>query len=190
MKKLIIAAFAAVLSIAAFSQSSNVKFAYVDSEYILSNIPEYKQALDEVDALAVKWQKEIEASFQEIDALYKKFQNDAPLLSEEMSKKRQNEIINKEKDAKELQKKRFGVDGDLFQKRQEVLKPIQDKVFTAIEKRATDKGYTFVFDRSDNAQILFADSRVDISNDILGDLGIKVNTKPANSIVPQLGSKK
>jgi outer membrane protein len=188
MKKFIFLAAALFASLTFFAQTSSVKFAFVDSDYILSNVPEYQQALKETEDLSVKWQKDIEAAFQEIDALYKKFQNDAPLLSDEMRKKRENEIVNKEKDAKDLQKKRFGVDGDLFQKRQELLKPIQDKIFSAIEKRAGDKGYTFVFDRADNASILFADSRVDISNDILSDMGIKVNTKKATGIVPTLGN--
>ncbi|MDR2908133.1 MAG: OmpH family outer membrane protein [Bacteroidales bacterium] len=162
------------------------RFAYVDSEYILDNIPEYTDALAEVDELSIKWQKEIEERFQEIDKLFQKFQAEAPLLSEDMRKKRENEIIDKEREAKDLQKKRFGAEGDLFKQRQEQIRPIQDKVYTAIEKRAIDKNYVFVFDRSDNANLLYADTRVDISNDILNDLGLKPSNKKTIEIKPEL----
>ena len=112
-----------------------------------------------------------EDKFAEIDALYKQFQNDAPLLTQDMKNRRENEIITKEKAAKDLQKKRFGVDGDLFKRRQEMIRPIQDKIYTAIEKRAKQKQYVFVFDRSDNSNIMYADPRNDISNEILKDMG-------------------
>ena len=147
------------------------KYAYVNTEYILQNIPEFVQAQEEIDNLSIEWQKEIEDKFAEIDALYKQFQNDAPLLTQDMKNRRENEIITKEKAAKDLQKKRFGVDGDLFKRRQEMIRPIQDKIYTAIEKRAKQKQYVFVFDRSDNSNIMYADPRNDISNEILKDMG-------------------
>ena len=147
------------------------KYAYVNTEYILQNIPEFVKAQEEIDNLSVEWQAEIENLFAEIDALYKQFQNDAPLLTQDMKNRRENEIITKEKAAKDLQKKRFGVDGDLFKRRQEMIRPIQDKIYTAIEKRAKQKQYTFVFDRSDNSDIMYADPRNDISNEILRDMG-------------------
>jgi outer membrane protein len=112
------------------------KYAYVDTDYILSNIPEYKSAQQQVDNLSVQWQKEIEAKYAEIDKMYKAFQAEQILLTEEMKKKRENEIIAKEKEVKELQKSRFGVDGELFKKRQELVKPIQDKVYNAIKQLA------------------------------------------------------
>ncbi len=184
MKKLILTSVLALVA----SLLSAQRFAYVDSEYILDNIPEYNTALAEIDELSIKWQKEIEERFQEIDKLFQKFQAEAPLLSEDMRKKRENEIIEKEREAKDLQKKRFGADGDLFKKRQEMLRPIQDKVYTAIEKRATDKNYVFVFDRSDNANLLYADSKVDISNDILNDLGLKPSNKKTLELKPEIQS--
>lgn len=162
------------------------RFAYVDSEYILSNIPEYNTALEEIDELSIKWQQEIEERFQEIDKLFQKFQAEAPLLSDDLRKKRENEIVEKEREAKELQKRRFGAEGDLFKKRQEMLRPIQDKVYAAIEKRATDSRYEFVFDRSDNANLLYADSRRDISNDILNDMGLKPSNRKTIEIKPEL----
>lgn len=168
MKKMVLSALLALgLGVAAFAQ----KYAYVNTEYILQNIPEYTSAQGEIDKLSIDWQKEIEAKFAEIDALYKKFQNDAPLLTQDMRNRRENEIVTKEKAAKDLQKKRFGVDGDLFKRRQELVQPIQDKVYTAIENRAKQKQYIFVFDRSNNTSIMYADPRIDISNDVLKDMG-------------------
>jgi outer membrane protein len=182
MKKILLTAAIALTASVLCAQ----RFAYVDSEYILSNIPEYNDAIDEIDALSIKWQKEIEERFQEIDKLFQKFQAEAPLLSEDMRKRRENEIIDKERDAKELQKRRFGADGDLFKKRQEMLRPIQDKVYSSIEKIAKNKNYTFVFDRSDNANLLYADNRVDISNDILNDMGLKPSNRRTVEIKPEL----
>ncbi len=182
MKKLILTSALALATSFLCAQ----RFAYVDSEYILTNIPEYNSAIEEIDDLSIKWQKEIEERFQEIDKMFQKFQSEAPLLSEDMRKKRENEIIDKEREAKDLQKKRFGADGDLFKKRQEMLRPIQDKVYTAIEKRAVNRNYVFVFDRSDNANLLYADTKVDISNDILSDLGLKPSNKKTIEIKPEL----
>lgn len=173
MKKyLLIAAVGLVgLASAAFSSARAQKYAYVNTEYILSNIPEFAQAQEQIDKLSIEWQKELEEKFAEIDALYKKFQNDAPLLTQDMKNRRENEIISKEKAAKDLQKKRFGVDGDLYKQRAEMIQPIQDKVYTAIEKKAKQKQYVFVFDRSDNSNILYADPKNDISNEVLKDMG-------------------
>ena len=168
MKKLLLSAVLALML--AFCAQAQ-KYAYVNTEYILQNIPEFVKAQEEIDQLSIEWQTEIENLFAEIDALYKQFQNDAPLLTQDMKNRRENEIITKEKAAKDLQKKRFGVDGDLFKRRQELIRPIQDKIYTAIEKRAKQKQYTFVFDRSDNSNIMYADPRNDISNDVLKDMG-------------------
>lgn len=158
------------------------KYAYIDSEYIMSNIPEYKDAQNEIDNLSKQWQKEIEQKLKEVDNLYKAFQNESVLLPEEMKKKRENEIIAAEKEAKDLQKKRFGKDGDLFKKRQDLVKPIQDKVYNAIEKRAQEKNYVFVFDKAGSLTIIYADAKYDISDEILDDLGYKLNkpNKPAS----------
>ena len=109
------------------------KFAYVDSDYILERVPEYQSAQEQLDKMTLSWQEDIEQLYQEIDQLYKKYQADQILLTQDMKVKRENEIINKEKAAKELQRKRFGPEGDLFTKRQELVKPIQDKIYNAIQ---------------------------------------------------------
>ncbi|MCH5244346.1 MAG: OmpH family outer membrane protein [Lentimicrobiaceae bacterium] len=168
MKKIVLLSLAILCSLG-FVRAQ--KYAYVNTEYILQNIPEFAAAQEEIDKLSVEWQQEIEEKFAEIDALYKKFQNDAPLLTQDMRNRRENEIVVKERAAKDLQKKRFGVDGDLFKRRQELVQPIQDKIYTAIEKRAKQRQYVFVFDRSDNTGIMYADPRNDISNDVLKDMG-------------------
>lgn len=164
------------------------RYAYVDSEYILSNIPEYGEAQTTIDELAIKWQEEIEQKFTEIDALYKSFQNDAPLLTQDMRNRREHEIIQKEKAAKDLQKKRFGNDGDLFKKRQELIRPIQDKIYNSIEKRAKARQYVFVFDRSDNSSIMYADPKIDISNFIIKDMGYAPDAKKKTTI--EIGGSK
>ena len=160
------------------------KYAYVDTEYILDNIPEYKDAQTELDQLSKQWQKEIEQKFKEIDNLYKNFQAESVLLPEEVKKKREAEIINAEKEAKELQKKRFGKDGDLFKKRQELVKPLQDKIYNAIEKRAQDKSYIFIFDKAGSLTIMYADPKYDISDEILDDMGYKLNKTKTSTTSP------
>lgn len=160
----------AFLSLPLFSQ----KYAYIDSEYILGNMPEYTEAQAELDRVAAQWQKEIEAKFRTIDSMYKKYQVEAITLPDAMKKNREDAIIAAEKDAKDLQKKRFGKDGDLFKKREELVKPIQDRVFTAIDEYARDKGYAFVFDVSGAMTIVYADPKWDINSEILQKLGISV----------------
>ncbi|MDR1006906.1 MAG: OmpH family outer membrane protein [Bacteroidales bacterium] len=153
------------------------KFACVDTEFILNNMPEYKQAQKELDDLSVQWQSEVETKFLSIDKMYKAFQAESVLLPDDLKSKKENEIIAAEKEAKNLQKQRFGNDGDLAKKRSELLKPIQDKVFNAIEKIAKEKNYAVVFDKSDGSSILYLDSKTDISNLVLGELGYKAGSK-------------
>ncbi len=172
MKKLLLISLL-VLSVGAYAQ----KYAYIDSEYILSNMPSYVEAQAELDRLSVNWQKEIEAKFKEIDDMYRKYQQDAVLLPEDAKVKRQNEIINAESEAKELQKKRFGTDGDLYKKREELIKPIQDRVFTAIEEYARERAYAFVFDKAGDMTIVYADSKYDINDAILAKLGVVAGGK-------------
>lgn len=156
-----------------FAQSGAAKFGYVDTDYILSQIPEYKAAQAELDKTSVQWQKEIEGKYSEVDKLYKAYQADAILLTDEMKKKRENEIVNKEKEVKDLQKSRFGVDGELFKKRQELVKPIQDKVYNAIKTVAEKAGLGFILDKSGQVSILYANSKYDKSDDVLVYLGYK-----------------
>ncbi len=172
MKKVILVAsfFLAVLAVSA---QQGLKMGYVDTDYILSNIPEYKAAEKELDKVSVDWQKEVEAKYNEIDKLYKSYQADAILLTDDMKKKRENEIINKEKEAKDLQKQHFGVDGDLFKKRQELVKPIQDKVFSAIKAVAEKSALGMILDKSGQVAILYANSKYDKSDDVLVYLGYK-----------------
>ncbi len=159
--------FMCIFAFSTFAQ----KFGYVDTEYILDNIPEYKSAQEKLDELSVEWQKEIEEKFAEIDKLYKTFQAEAVLLPEDIKKKREEEIVQKEKAVKDLQKQRFGKDGDLFKKRQELIKPIQDKVYNAIEELAIAGNYAVIFDTASNLTMLYVNSKNDKSNEVLEKLG-------------------
>lgn len=143
------------------------KYAYVDTEYILSKMADYGAAQKQLDQISIQWQKEIEAKYEEIDKLYKAYQAEQILLTDEMRKKRENEIITKEKEAKDLQKQRFGVDGDLFKKRQELVKPIQDKVYNAVQDLAKKDRYMVVFDKAGSLTMLFTDPKYDKSEAVL-----------------------
>lgn len=172
MKKIFVLLFCLFSTTVIFAQ----KFACVDSEYILSNMPEYKQAQKELDDLSVQWQREVEAKFQIVDKLYKAFQAESVLLPEELKAKKENEIIAAEKESKDLQKQRFGNTGDLSKKRSELVKPIQDKIYNAIEKIAQEKSYAIIFDKASGATILYVDAKTDISDLILAELGYKINS--------------
>ncbi|MFC1734342.1 OmpH family outer membrane protein, partial [candidate division KSB1 bacterium] len=152
------------------------KYGYVDTDYILENIPEYTDAQEELNELSVKWQKEIEEKFTKIDKMYKDYQAEIVLLPEDIKQKREDEIIKAEKDAKEIQKKRFGKEGDLFKRRQELIKPIQDKIYNAIEDIATTRNYVFVFDKAGSLSLLYANPKYDISDDILEKLGYNIGS--------------
>ena len=160
----------AFMVLTAFSVNAQ-KIGYVDTDYILTSIPEYKAAQTEIDKLSVDWQKEIEAKYSEIDKLYKAYQADAILLTDDMKKKRENEIINKEKEVKELQKQRFGVDGELFKKRQELVKPLQDKIYNAVKQVAEKSGLAIIFDKAGQVSILYANTKYDKSEDVLTLMG-------------------
>jgi len=168
MKRLALVLF---FFIAVQTQVSAQKFAYVDTEYILDIMPEYKSAQQQLDRISVQWQKEIEAKFAEIDKMYKDYQAEAVLLTDEMKKKREEEIIEKEKAGKELQKQRFGKDGDLLKKRQELIKPLQDKVYNSIKEIATAKNYAVVFDKASDLTMLFTNPKYDISDEVLENMG-------------------
>jgi outer membrane protein len=169
MKKVIILLTLVVFPVIGFSQ----KFAFVDTEYILSNIASYKTAQDQLDKLSETWQKEVEAAFADIDKMYKNYQSEKVLLTEEMKKRREEEIMAKEKEAKDLQKKYFGQDGALFKKREELIKPVQDEVAKAIKEFAVDGGYAVIFDSSAGASMLYTDPKMDKSDAILQKLGYK-----------------
>ena len=167
MKKIVLSLFAVImLSSVALSQ----KYAFVDMNYILSEIPAYKEAQKELDDLSEKWQKEIEAKYKEIEAKYKAYQQEQILLPEDTKRQREQEIFESEKAAKELQKKRFGVDGSMFQKRKELIEPIQDEIYKAIKTMAKEKGYDFVMEKEKNSNILYADPKYDKSDIVLNKL--------------------
>ncbi|OFZ01056.1 MAG: hypothetical protein A3K10_01485 [Bacteroidetes bacterium RIFCSPLOWO2_12_FULL_31_6] len=159
-----------ILVITAFTVQAQ-KFAYVDTEYILGNIPDYKEAQAELDKLSIEWQKQLERQYSEIDKMYKNYQAEQILLTEDMKTKREGEIIKKEKEAKEYQKQKFGVDGELFKKRQELVKPVQDKVYQAIQDIATVGGLDIVFDKSSGLTMLYSNSKYNKSDAVLKKLG-------------------
>ncbi len=168
MKKIIFIFAAFFLTL---SSSYAQKYAYVDSEYILENIPAYKAAKAQLDELSKQWQKEIEDKYDEVEQMYKKYQAEKVLLSEEMQMKREEEIIGKEKKVKELQKQYFGREGQLYKKRQELVKPIQDEIYNAIKEISVDADYAMVFDIAAGAVVLYADTKYDISDDVLKKMG-------------------
>ena len=168
MKKILVIALL-MISISFATQAQ--KFAYVDTQYILDNIPEYKMAQKQLEDISKKWQKEIEGKVSEVDRMFKAYQTDAVLLPEDIKKQREEEILAKEKELGELKKKRFGKDGDLFKKRQELIKPLQDKIFNAIKETSTQRGYAIMFDRAGSLSILYANERYDRSDEILESLG-------------------
>ncbi len=170
MKKIILFIFvAAITSGVSFAQ----KFAYIDSEYILNNIPAYKSAQDQIDKLSNEWQKEIDGKYADIDKMYKNFQTEKVLLTDDMKTKREDEIVKQEQDVKDLQKKYFGRDGMLFKKRQELVKPIQDEVYNAVKDLANEQGFTVIFDTSSNNGIIYSNPKSDKSDEILQKLGYK-----------------
>lgn len=167
MKKITILSLLLFGSIAIFGQ----RFVYVDTDYILEKIPEYKQAQEELDAIAQNWRDEIDKRYQEIDELYKEFQAEQYLMDSETRQKKEDEIVAKEKAVKEYQKDRFGYEGQLFEKRQELVKPIQDKVYEAVKTLAEERNYDFVLDKaSGGATMLFANPKFDRSDEILKKL--------------------
>lgn len=149
------------------------KYACVNTEYILANIPDYASAQSKLDKQSAAWQKELEDKFQEIDKLYKTFQQEAYLLPDNLKRKREEELKAKEAEARELQNKYFGPGGDLDKKRAELMKPIQDRVYNAIERIAKEKSYAFILDKSGSATLLYVSAKYDISDQVLDMLGYK-----------------
>ena len=173
MKKLL---FTLCLMTASWALSAQ-NFAYVDSQYIMENMPEFQEAQSELDKMSKTWQDEIEKRYREIEELYKTFQAEQVLLTDEMRLKREEEIIEKEKAVQEFQREKFGVEGELFKKRQELLKPIQQKIYDTIKEVANAGNYEVIFDRSEQSNILFAEERLDKSDSVLRKLGVKKGVK-------------
>lgn len=163
-------------TLSSFAQIGGQKFAYVDSDYILSNIPEYADAQEELNALSTKWENEVKAIYNKVSEMYKKYQTEMVLLSEDQKHAREQEIINKEQEAKNLQMQYFGSEGQLYQKQTELIQPIQEKIYTALTELAQTKGYTFVFDLASGTSILYASDKVDVSDDVLDQLSNVMQT--------------
>jgi outer membrane protein len=138
----------------------------------LDKIPEYKEADIKLKALGDQWQQEIDQKQMVLDKMYKNYEAEQFMLSDDLKKKREDELFVKEKELRDLQKKRFGYEGDLFKERQKMVKPIQDKVYNAVQKLATARGYDFILDKSEGITIIFADPKLDKSDDVLKELGI------------------
>ena len=170
MKKILLAACGILLiSFASIAQ----RYAIVDTKYILDKMPDYKEAQKQLDQFSETWQKEIDTKQSELDKMYKNFEAEQVLLSDELKKKREDELFIREKELRDLQRRRFGFEGDLFKKRQDLVKPIQDKVYNAIQKIAVNRQYDFILDKSEGITIIFADPKLDRSEDVLKELGVK-----------------
>ena len=154
------------------SVASAQKYCIIDSKYILEKMSEYKDAQNKLDNISKAWQDEIDAKMLEVDKMYKGYLAEKPMLSDDMRNKRQDEIVAKEKAAKDLQKQRFGYEGDLFKKRQEFVKPIQDRVFNSVQKLASSRGFDIVLDKAGGVTLFYADPKLDKSDDVLKILGI------------------
>lgn len=153
--------------------ASAQRYAIIDTKYILDKMPEYRVAQKQLDDAATAWQKEIDQMQQELDRMYKDFDAEQVMLSDELRKKREDQLFQKEKTVRDLQRKRFGFEGDLFKRRQELVKPIQDKVYNAVQKLAVQRGYDFILDKSEGITVIFADPKLEKSDDVLRELGVK-----------------
>ncbi len=149
------------------------KYAIIDTKYILDRMPDYKTAQTQLDAFAAAWQKEIDDKQRDLDKMYRDFEAEQVMLSEDLRKKREDQLFIKEKEVRDLQRQRFGFEGDLFKKRAELIKPIQDRVYNAVQKLAVQRGYDFILDKSEGITVIFADPKLEKSDDILKELGVK-----------------
>ena len=168
MKKILIAVIALITTVSAYSQ----KFVFVDMDYMLNKMPSYNNAQKELDKIAEGWQKEVQDKMKKVDDMYKQFQAEQVLMTEPMKQQKMKEIEDKEKDVKDFQKAKFGTNGELFKKRQELIKPIQDKIYNEVQKYALAKALDFIFDRSSGPSMLYANEKLNKSDEILQSLGI------------------
>ncbi len=168
-------AFIVILAVVSAISASAQKFALLDMEYVLKNIPAYEMANEQLNQLSQRWQKEVEAIGSEAQTMYQNFLSDKVFLTEEQVKKREEAIVAKDKEANDLRYKYFGTEGELYKMRQTLLKPIQDDVYNATKKVAEERGYQVIFDRASSSDIIFASPKIDISNDVLAKLGYSSN---------------
>lgn len=169
MKKLMLFLVVLLMATAGYSQ----RFAYIDTDFIMENIPDFKAAEQEIERVSNQWQVEIEKMFADVEQLYREYQAEAPLLPEDMRRRREENIIERERQAKQLQMQRFGREGDLFAKRQELIRPIQERVFKVVEELATSENYAIIFDKAGSMSMIFTDVRFDLSNEVLRRLGYR-----------------
>lgn len=167
MKKVILSLMLMVATIAANAQ----KFALVDMEYILKNVPAYERANEQLNQISKKWEGEVDALLTESETMYKKYQSESVFLSDAQKTKAEEAIMAKEKEASELKKKYFGSDGELFKKRQSLMAPIQDEIYNAVKDICDQKGYQLVLDRASGGSIIYASPKIDISDEVLQKLG-------------------
>ena len=164
-------AMLAIVALCCSFQARAQKFALVDMEYILKNIPAYERANEQLNQVSRKWQAEVDALTQEAQTLYKKYQSEAVFLSEEQKTKSEEAVVAKEKEAAELKKKYFGPEGELYKKRESLMAPIQEEIYNAVKDISDQKGYSLILDRASDAGIIFASPKIDISNEVLTKLG-------------------
>jgi outer membrane protein len=169
MKKILLLTCLLGFGILGFSQ----KYAIIDTRFILDKMPEYKAAQAKLDDIAAGWQKEIDSMQSQLDKMYKDYDAEQVMLSEDLKKKREDQLFTKERSLRDLQRKRFGFEGDLFKKRQELIKPVQDKVYNAVQRIASQRGYDFILDKSEGITVIFADPKLDKSEDVLRELGVR-----------------
>ena len=168
MKKIIL--FACISMFCSLSANAQ-KFALIDMEYILKNIPAYEMTNEQLSQVSKKWQNEVEALQQEAQNMYKKYQSDLVFLSPEMKTKQEEAIVKKEQEAQDLKRKYFGAEGELYKKRESLMKPIQDEIYNAVKELSEDKGYQLVLDRASAMSIIFASPKIDVSNEVLAKMG-------------------
>ena len=147
------------------------KVALVDMEYILKNVPAYEMANEQLNQVSQRWQREVDDLAKEAEAMYKNYQSEMVFLTDDQKKKKESEIVAKEKEATELRYKYFGPQGELYKKRQALIKPIQDEVYNAVKKVSEERGYSVIFDRASSESIIFASPRIDVSNEVLAKMG-------------------
>jgi outer membrane protein len=164
MFKKIVSTALLLITMTAFATAQ--KIAYVDVTAVLEAMPDYQKAQEQLDKIATQWRQDIAVEQDKIKGMYSKFQAEQVLLSEEMKKTREDEIMTKEKEVRDMQRNKFGPEGALFKKREELIKPIQDKVYTTIQQYAETKGYEFIFDKGSASGMLYADKKNDKTDDI------------------------
>ena len=168
MKKVL---FSLIIALCGIGGASTQKFALIDMEYILKNIPSYEMANEQLNQVSQRWEKEVNDLAKEAETMYKNYQSEMVFLSDDQKKKREEEIVAKEKEVTETRYKYFGPEGELYKKRQSLMKPIQDDIYNAVKSVADERGYQTIFDRASSQSIVFASPKIDVSNEVLAKLG-------------------